>query len=273
VIGRAVAWRSWREELAGIGEAELLADVAGLAVRFGFTGEDERIWGLTAMAADELRPVAEALLSAPGARGWWDPADLAGQRYVEWDGLPRLTGPAAERAVRDCVTTERADNAEGLRRPRPAERPGVTIGALWWSAPAVAPQAWTTPAAGGLPAAGLCEFFDTFLPPGEADGADVWQVQIDPQAQVLEIACPADWQDLVTQFPRDVTGTHDGEWRDWGGVRGPWRLPAWEQVVDHYDGVHVTVGAAVAACGVALPAGHGYTMHGAGPCLSPEVNR
>jgi hypothetical protein len=44
------------------------------------------------------------------------------------------------------------------------------------------------------------------------------------------------------------------------GVRGPWRLPAWEQVVDHCDGVHVTVGAAVAACGVALPAGHGYTM-------------
>lgn len=45
------------------------------------------------MAAEALRQAAEALLSAPGARGWWDPVDLAGQRYVEWDGLPRLTGP------------------------------------------------------------------------------------------------------------------------------------------------------------------------------------
>ena len=30
--------------------------------------------------------------------------------------------------------------------------------------------------------------------------------------------------------------------------------------MDHYDGVHVTVGAAVTACGVALPTGDGYTM-------------
>ncbi len=158
------------------------------------------------------------------------------------------------------MAAEKADNEEGLRWPRPAERPGVTIGALWWSAPAVASQLWTTPSVGTLPAAGLLEFFDTFLPPDDADGADVWQVEIDPLARVLEIACPRDWQDLVTRFPRDVTGTHDGEWRAWGGVRGPWRLPDWEQVMDSYDGVHVTVSAAVTACGVALPAADGYTM-------------
>jgi hypothetical protein len=100
----------------------------------------------------------------------------------------------------------------------------------------------------------------TFLPPDKAAGADVWQLRIDPQARILEIASSADWQDLVTRFPRDVTGTHDGEWRHWRGVPGPWRLPAWEQVMDHYDAVHVTVGAAVTACGVALPTADGYTM-------------
>lgn len=68
---------------------------------------------------------------------------------------------------------------------------------------------------------------------------------------------PADWQDLVARFPRDVTGTHDGQWRYWGGVPGPWRLPDWEQVMGHYDGVHVSIGAAVASCGVALSAAGG----------------
>ncbi len=259
VIGAAVEWRSWRERLADIGEAELLAELAGVTFTFGFCGGDEEIWGLTALAAEQLRPVAEALVSSPGARCWWEPADLADQRFVEWDGQPRLAGPALEQAVRDCMVQDRAENAQGLRRGRPKERPGVRIGAYWWSPPGFAPQAWTTTAAAGLPALGLCEFFDTYLP-RDAGGATVWQVPIDPRARVLEITAPADWQELVARFPRDVTGTHDGEWRYWGGVPGPWRLPDWEQVMDYYDGVHVSVGAAVAACGVALPADGAYTM-------------
>ncbi len=260
VIGAAVGWRSWREQLAGIGEADLLADLAGDSSSFGFMGGDEELWGLTAQATAELRPVAEALVNSPGARRWWEPADLAGQRFVEWDGQPHLSGPALEQAVRECMAAERAENAEGLRRPRPRERPGVRIGAYWWSPPGFAPQTWTTIAAGGLPAAGLCEFFDTYLPPQEAAGAVVWALQIDPRARVLEITGPADWRDLVSRFPRDVTGTHDGEWRYWGGAPGPWRLPDWEQVMDYYDGVHVSTGAAVASCGIALPAAGGYTM-------------
>jgi hypothetical protein len=260
IIGAAVGWRSWREQLADIGEADLLADLAGDSSRFGFRDGDEELWGLTALAAGELRPVAEALVDSPGARRWWEPVDLAGQRFVEWDGQPRLAGPALERAVSECMAAERTQNGERLRRRRPRMRRGVRIGAYWWSPPGFAPQAWTTTAVEGLPAAGLCEFFDTYLPPRGVPGAVVWAVQIDPRARVLEITGPADWQDLVARFPRDVTGTHDGDWRDWGGVPGPWRLPDWEQVMGHYDGVHVSIGAAVASCGVALPAAGGYTM-------------
>jgi hypothetical protein len=254
VIGTAVAWRSWRERLANIGESDLLADLADVSSLFGFRGGDEELWGLTALAATELRPVAEALVDSPGGRRRWEPADLTSQRFVEWDGQPRMTGPALEQAVREFMVAERAENAEGLRRRRPRERPAVRIGAYWWSPPGFAPQAWTTTAVEGLPAAGCCEFFDTYLPPQDVTGAVVSALQIDPRARVLEITGPADWQDLVTRFPRDVTGTHDGEWRYWGGVPGPWRLPDWEQVMDHYDGVHVSIGAAVASCGVALPA-------------------
>jgi hypothetical protein len=260
VIGAAVAWRSWREQLADIGESDLLADVADVSSLFGFRRGDEEVWGLTALAARELRPIAEALVASPGARRWWEPTDLAGQRFVQWDGQPRLTGQALEQAVGECMAAERTENAEGLRRRRPGERQGVRIGAYWWSPPGFAPQTWTTTAVEGLPAAGLCEFFDTYLPPQDVTGAVVWALQIDPRARVLEITGTADWQDLVARFPRDVTGTHDGEWRYWGGVEGPWRLPDWEQVMDHYDGVHVSTGASIASCGVALPAAGGYTM-------------
>lgn len=88
VIGAAVAWRSWREQLADIGESDLLADLADVSSLFGFCGRDEEVWGLTALAAAELRPVAEALVASPGARRWWEPADLAGQRFAEWGGQP-----------------------------------------------------------------------------------------------------------------------------------------------------------------------------------------
>jgi hypothetical protein len=260
VTGIAVSWRSWREKLADLTEAELVAAVGGETFDCGFRGGDEAMWGLTAMAVDQLRPVAEALVSSSAARRWWQPADLAVQRFVEWDGQPRLSGPALEQAVSRCMAEERAANTEGLRWPRPMERPGEIIGAYWWSAPDFAPQSWTTPAIGGLPAVALYEFFDTWRPPPEADGATVWSTPIDPAARVLEITGPADWRDLVARFPREVTGTHDGEWRSWGNAPGPWLLPDWEQAMQHYDGVHVTTGAAVASYGLALPVGDAYTM-------------
>jgi hypothetical protein len=102
-------------------------------------------------------------------------------------------------------------------------------------------------------------FIDT-LWPFEETAVTVWSLKIAHDARVLEITGPAAWQALVASFPRDVTGTHDGEWRYWGGVPGPWRLPDWELVMEHYDGVHVTVGGFLASCGLALPVGDGYTM-------------
>jgi hypothetical protein len=154
---------------------------------------------------------------------------------------------------------ERAENEEGLRHGRPPERPGTQIGANWWSAPDFASLTWTTSPAGDIPAAAFGHFIDT-LWPFEEIGVTVWSLEVAPDARVLEITEPAGWQRLVDRFPRDVTGTHDGEWRYWGGVPGPWRLPDWELVMEHYDGVHVTVGGYLAACGLALPVNDGYTM-------------
>ncbi len=260
VIGAVVEWRSWREVLADIGEVVLLGDLAGETASFGFGGGDESIWGLTALATDQLRPVADALLASPGARRWWNPVDLAGQRFVEWDDQPRLTGPGLEQAIRECMVTERAENDEGMRRRRPRTDPPDSWGAYWWSPPGFAPQSWTTPAVGGLPALALCQFFDTYQPASDVDGATVWSVPMQPRARVLEVSEPADWQELVGRFPRDVTGTNDGAWRHWSGAAGPWLLPDWERVMEDYDGVHVSIGAAVCSAGVALPVGDSYTM-------------
>jgi hypothetical protein len=257
VIGAAVAQGQWRE-LLNRDELGLLADLADVTFGFGFGG-DEAMWGLTALAKEELRPVADALVAAPGAASWWAPVALADQRYLEWDGCPRVTGAAVERAVRAGMAAERAENTEGLRQPRPRERPGTRIGALWWSAPDFAQLTWTTGPAGDIPALAFGHFIDT-LWPFEETSATVWSVRIAPHARVLEITGPGHWQELVSRFPRDVTGTHDGEWRYWGGMPGPWRLPDWERVMDHYDGVHVTIGGYLASCGLGLPVAGGYTM-------------
>jgi hypothetical protein len=258
VIGAAVGRGEWRELLER-DELGLLGDLAASTFSFGFSGDDEAAWGLTALAQEELRPVAEALVTAPGARTWWDPVRLADQRFLDWDDCPRVTGPAVERTVREGMQAERAENEEGLTRPRPPELPGTRIGACWWSAPDFAQLTWTTSAAGDIPALAFGHFIDT-LWPFEETGVTVWSVQVAPHANVLEITGPTEWQRLVARFPRDVTGTHDGEWRYWGGVPGPWRLPDWERVMEHYDGVHVTVGGYLASCGLALPVDDGYTM-------------
>lgn len=258
VIGAAVGRGEWHD-LAERDELALLGDLADTTFGFGFGGGDEAVWRLTALAKEELRPVAEALVAAPGAAKWWAPAALADQRLLEWDDCPRVTGPAVEQAVRDSMRDERAANKEGLSRRRPRERQGIRIGACWWSVPDFAALTSTTSPAGDIPAAAFGHFIDT-LWPFEETGVTVWSLQLAPDARVLEITEPAGWQNLVARFPRDVTGTHDGEWRYWGGVPGPWRLPDWELVMEHYDGVHVTVGGYLASCGLALPVDDGYTM-------------
>lgn len=107
-------------ELAGAARGHRRGRSAGgpggrlVSVRIG--GGDEELWGLTALAAGELRPVAEALVDSPGVRRWWEPVDLAGQRFVEWDGQPCLTGPALEHAVRECM-------AAGRKRRRAPQAP------------------------------------------------------------------------------------------------------------------------------------------------------
>ncbi|UNZ16099.1 hypothetical protein [Streptomyces sp. 891-h] len=259
VLRETVARREW-SGLGEMTEAELMERLSEVSNLFGFGGGDTARWGLTGLAAEELRPVAEALAASPGAGWWWDPVDRTDQRQLVWGEPARREGSGlagVEKAMRRDMARERVAHKKGRRgRPRPGER---NLGATWWSAPDFAENTWTTGARGGLPALELGHFIDTFTP-FEESTATVGSLRIGEHARVAEIRGPRDWRELVTRFPRDVSGTHDGEWRDWGDVDGPWYLPDWEALAEHYDGVHVTVGGYLSSCGLAQPVHDGYTM-------------
>ena len=224
---------------------------------FGFMGY-EWLWRLTKSMTDELRPAAQDVVAAVAPYGWWEPVERTDQRLLLWDGQPEVVGDGIEALVRDGVERARAENEEGLARHRP-RRGQRNVGAAWWSPLSFAPLTWTTRHVPPLPSVALLPFFDTFRP-FEATGARVFALEIDPSAHVYEVNGPEDWRCLVEAFPMDVTGTHDGEWRRWGDVTGPWCLPDWSAVMERYDGVHVSVGSYVASCGLALPVGDAYTM-------------
>jgi uncharacterized protein (DUF433 family)/predicted nuclease of predicted toxin-antitoxin system len=245
----------WRHVL-GLDELELLGFLARTTSSFGHLGRDEAEWGLTAPAREELRPIAEALMAAPSTQRWWEDVRRHDQRALWWDTTDRPSGVAVEESVREEMAEAAAQNEAGLERGRRPLDDTRRVGAYRWSMPFAL---CTTGSFGDVPSIALGDFTSMFLPHGE-HSADVLSMQISPDARVLEVRSSLQWAELVRRFPRDVTGTHDGEWRRWGGVSGPWLLPAWDKVMEEWDGVHVTIGGYLASSGIALAVDGAYTM-------------
>jgi hypothetical protein len=97
VISAAEAREEWRG-LLDLDEAGPLADLAGGTLCFGFSGDGEAMWALTALAAQELRPVADALVSSPAARRWWQPGTRGSAG--SWNRRLAAAGRAGRGAVR-----------------------------------------------------------------------------------------------------------------------------------------------------------------------------
>lgn len=257
-VREMVERREWAV-LPRLDALEVLERLATVTYSFGFRGADEMVWGLTDLGREELRPVADALLASPATSHWWDPLSRSDQRHLQWRPEPFPRQSEVGDAVKTGMSQERLQNEDGLARRRPREQSGVRVGAHWWSTPRFTSLTATTPPVGDIAALGLGCWVDVWKPFGHAD-ATVWAMEISSAARVLEISEPEDWRILVENFPRDVTGTNDGEWRSWTGKAGPWRLPDWERVATLYDGVHVTVGGYLSTSGLALPAAGGYTV-------------
>jgi len=206
-----------------------------------------------------LRPLAEAVASAPAASWWWEPADLRHQRWVGCDHHRTLTrGGDVERAVEvaeeDAVAEEQAmarDRALAARR-RGRGNVEVAVSGTWWSGP-LGGTVWTSRGnIGDLPAVGLACAED---PLGEEE-FEVWAVGIDPAARVYEVHEPGDWGWLAATHPRDVTASRWHDWSRWTGREGRWILPDWRSVAAQWDGVHVSVAGYLSTAGMAVDSGN-----------------
>ncbi|WP_052847705.1 hypothetical protein [Streptomyces avicenniae] len=257
VLRERVARGAWHR-LSELDEENGLLKLADVSFLFGFRSGDPELWSLSALAAEELRPLAAALAASPAAETWWSPVARGDQRRLVATGSGPGSAPRGGigAAVRRSMAEARAQHLARLPHRPP---PGHRIGAFWWSAPDFAHGTWTTGGRADVPSIEFVRYVDSGVP-AAGTKVRVDRLEIDPAARVAEIRGPADWQALVARFPRDVTGTHDGEWRAWTGREGPWYLPDWEALAAHYDGVHVTVGACLAAFGLALPVEDGWTV-------------
>jgi len=222
----------------------------------GWAFSDDQIQAAVVLGdgADALLPVAEALARAPGAAWWWDPAPAEGHRWVAWSyqpqGPPPL-GQAAEalRTWDDNEASAEARSADML--PFPPTATGRHYSGIWGSAPRAAGILGTTRAVAELPAAALALSEDE----GGYEAAEIWDIRVDPSVEVYEIDSPHAWCALVDTWPREVTLSRRHDWWRWTGSEGPWLLPDWTRVAEHYDGVHLSVAAHLQASYRALPVG------------------
>ncbi|MDA8313215.1 MAG: hypothetical protein M0Z46_21885 [Actinomycetota bacterium] len=223
---------------------------------YGFWGNERDEDRLLVAAADELRPVADALVASPATEWWWDDVVRGDQRFAvrATDGG---TGPPRGDQVSEQVktSTERllAEEARARARHRsPSDVPQNASGD-WWSIPI--PGFWTSRAVSPVPALHLVCAEET-----ADERVVVWSLGIVWGARILEIRAPADWARLVEIAPVEVTVSRLGDWRTWTGHEGPFYLPDWRVVAEHFDGVHMTVGGYLATRSVAVPVADGYSV-------------
>ncbi|MDA8315778.1 MAG: hypothetical protein M0010_11490 [Actinomycetota bacterium] len=224
---------------------------------YGFWGNERDEDRLLLAAADDLRPVADALLASPATEWWWDDVVRGDQRFAARATDDRGTGPPRGDQVSEQVktSTERLLAEETSARARhrsPSDVPQNASGD-WWSIPI--PGFWTSRAVSPAPALHrVC---------AEETGDErvvVWSLGIASGARVLEIRAPADWARLVEIAPLEVTMSRLGDWRSWTGHEGPFYLPDWRVVAEHFDGVHMTVGGYLATRSVAVPVADGFSV-------------
>jgi hypothetical protein len=253
IIGAAVAStvqapaeRSWfTDPLA------LLASVARAAEQWEPPLPDDQV--------ELLRPLAEAVASAPAASWWWEPADLRNQRWVGCDHHRTLArggdvAGAVEAAEEDAAAEEQAMARDRALAP-PGRRGGaeVIVTGTWWSGP-LGGTVWTSRGnIGDLSAVGLACAED---PLGEEE-FEVWAVGIDPAARVYEVHEPGDWGRLAATHPKDVTASRRHDWSRWTGREGQWILPDWRSVAAQWDGVHVSVAGYLSTARMAVDIGGG----------------
>lgn len=195
----------------------------------------------------ELHRVAAHIAASSWVTWWCTPVDRSGQYAVRWEDTPLKTVPEN---VQTTLLTARHQIRTEERRAQVEGDADSTAGGSgeWWSHPCFTLPSSTRLLSGGLPA-GL-RFVEDSLGWEHADSVEL----IVPKGlRVFEVEDAADWVNLCARFPLEVTAQKRHDWYLTTGHTGRWVVPDWVQVAAHYDGIHLQVGAYLAAAGVAIP--------------------
>ena len=194
-----------------------------------------------------LSRVADHIAATELTSWWFSDLDSTGQQCVWWcdDTAPIVTG-----SIRDLLRAHREDRIEWearARRSRPAD-PTAAWSGEWWSPPPS--SIWrTTRTLYDASPAGLWWVEDSM---GESN-AWTRSVEIENPVRVAEIANAEAWAELCLRFPLSVSAQVRHDWYRTTGRVGAWVIPDWAAVSEHYDAVHLQVGAYLSAAGRAIP--------------------
>jgi hypothetical protein len=79
-------------------------------------------------------------------------------------------------------------------------------------------------------------------------------------ARIYEVSGSAQWAELVTRYPMEVTNYRRHDWWRATGWDGRWLIPDFTAVATDYDAVHVTVMGYLATAWCALPVDDACTV-------------
>jgi len=249
-LAAAVTRADWHFALAGMSEVALVGPLAeSVTVAMYWQGPDAVDQALAhPQVAGELRPVAHAIIGAPGTQWWPTGIDAGTQQYVESpygpDGRPAWAGAAGQLMTWLAATEEEERSAAG----RPAD-PAAPYSGHWWSSPTWSGLVSTTRA---LPGLGPLQLYAMEDWPGWED-VRCWPVAVSHRAaRIYEITSPDDWTALVTRYPLEVTKSRRHDWWRVTGWAGAWLMPDYTAAAADYDAIHLTVSGYLTTAGRAL---------------------
>lgn len=220
----------------------------------GFWGDEKDYDILLGAGSHELRPVAEEIVWSPATSWWWDDLVRDDQRYARrGEGDGPLRGSQVTEQVADAVRRLHGEEADAWRRHGTPARVPKNASGEWWSLPI--PGLTTSRSVPPMPALHLACAED----PAD-ERTVVWSLRISATARVFEVREPSDWARLVEMAPVDVTMSRLGDWRRWTERDGPFYLPDWSVLAEHFDAVHLTVGGYIATRSVPIPVADGYSV-------------
>ncbi|MCP3426902.1 hypothetical protein NBM05_13020 [Rothia sp. AR01] len=221
-----------------------LADAAAFALYWQEPDGADAL-AATGVVREGLRRVAEHLATSPLIRAWSAPASPAGQAVVRWPD----EDASDQRSAREALLAWRADQVDAeARAARETPRdPAAAPGGDWTSTPPWHCLRSTRRLSDGAPA-GLYTVEDDW----GCHRAEVRALIPSRPVRLYEIDGPGAWARLCREFPLAMTAEKRCNWYLTTGRDGRWVVPDWSRVAEHWDAVHLTTAAYLAAAGTAI---------------------